>query len=39
MRRRVFIGILFLGLLLLAVGGWTAQGLRYVVRRPVPAPA
>jgi hypothetical protein len=39
MRRRLVIGILFLGLLVLAVGGWTAQGLRYVVRRPVPVPA
>jgi hypothetical protein len=39
MRRRLLIGIFFLGLLMLAVGGWTVQGLRYVVRGPLPAPA
>jgi hypothetical protein len=37
MRFKLFIGAIAFGMLLLAVGGWTADGVRWITLRPRPA--
>jgi hypothetical protein len=37
MKFKLFIGAIAFGMLLLAVGGWTVDGMRWITLRPRPA--